>query len=187
LFSQEKTVTEKQIPKTVHTETSKFTSLQIGAFANKKATNKITISGVVTDSMGTKIHNADVSVKNTNTGVVTDIDGFFMLKVRVGDTLKISHGFYNTKYVPVHANSRTYNTVLEINSPKEESMVLGGAVLGYELESHIKSEIAAEIIKARDQRTENYFAFQRKKWLEKREKRREKRAARRAKRKEKRN
>jgi hypothetical protein len=186
LFSQETTSTPKNNPQTTQTENTNFTSLQISSLARKK--EKITISGIVTDSTGTKIPNAYAYVKDTHIGVTTDMNGFFMLKAQVNDTLEISQGYFETKLVTVRATSRTYNVVLFMKEP-EPPMILGGAVaVGcYIGDDYYKSPMTEEEIKARDERTKNYFAFQRKKWLKKRAKRREKRAARKAKQNEKRN
>ena len=49
----------------------------------------IEVSGTVTDSSGPVI-GATVAVKGTSTGVITDIDGNFKLKVPVGATITVS-------------------------------------------------------------------------------------------------
>ena len=57
-----------------------------------------TVSGVVSDDMGPVV-GATVRVKGTTTGVVTNMDGEFTLKIPIGSTLLISFIGYQDKEI----------------------------------------------------------------------------------------
>ena len=61
--------------------------------------------GVVVDSSGEPIIGAAVTIKNTNRGTITDIDGKFGVNASVGDVLIFSYLGFNTKEVPVSSIS----------------------------------------------------------------------------------
>lgn len=56
------------------------------------------VSGVVTDAMGPVI-GATVTVKGTSTGVITDLEGRFILKLPVGSTIVVSYIGYANKEI----------------------------------------------------------------------------------------
>lgn len=58
----------------------------------------IEVSGTVSDNMGPVI-GATVAVKGTSTGVITDMDGNFKLKVPVGATIVVSYIGYQNKEI----------------------------------------------------------------------------------------
>ena len=60
-----------------------------------------TIKGVVVDATGEPIIGANILVKGTTNGVITDIDGNFTLNVPLNCTLQISYIGYKTKEVKV--------------------------------------------------------------------------------------
>lgn len=60
----------------------------------------IEVSGTVTDSSGAVI-GATVAVKGTSTGVITDINGNFTLKVPVGAIITVSYIGYQNKEIPL--------------------------------------------------------------------------------------
>jgi hypothetical protein len=196
LFSKETTSTQKNSPQTVQTETTKFESLHIGALQRAKASKatqeeKFTITGTITDDSGLPLPSATILIKGTEKGIIADFDGKYKLEVHVRDILVVSYLGFETKEIRVNANKRIYNVML---SQEIMGMIIGlyevidtegadeyGYVSKYD-KTHYPKPMTEEEIKARDERTKNYFAFQRKKWLDKRAKRREKRAAKKAKR-----
>lgn len=66
---------------------------------------KIVVSGVVRDQKGEPIIGANVSVKGTANGTITDIDGKYSLSVPSDATLVISFVGYKTKESPVHSQA----------------------------------------------------------------------------------
>ncbi len=85
-----------------------------------------TISGIVTDASG-PLPGANVLVKGTSLGTITDVDGSFTLSgVEPGAVLEISYIGYTTVEVPVDGQS-VYNIVL-----KEDHLMLDQVVVtGY--------------------------------------------------------
>jgi hypothetical protein len=198
LFSKETAQSGKKIVPTEQTDTSKFQSLHIGTFhrtAKSKTTaqeKKFTITGIVSDDTGMPLHGVIVSIKATTTGTTTDFDGKYQIEVKAGDTLVISYVGYGYKEIRINKNRRVYNEILEqddtiigmvvfAEAMEHEGADQFGYVSNYDLKDYTQPMTEKEI-EARDKRIKNYFAFQRKKWLEKRAKRREKRAAKKAKR-----
>ena len=57
------------------------------------------VTGIVTDASGEPLINATVTVVGTNTRTVSDMDGNFKLKCKVGDMLEFSYIGYSTKQV----------------------------------------------------------------------------------------
>ena len=89
------------------------------AFAQSK------VSGLVTDKTGEPLIGVNVLEKGTTNGMITNIDGKFVLNVAKGKTLVISYVGYKTQEVVV--NSATLNVVLEEDSETLEEVV----VIGY--------------------------------------------------------
>lgn len=54
------------------------------------------ITGQVVDEKGESIIGATVQVKGTSNGTITDFDGNFSLKAKVGNTLVVSYVGYST-------------------------------------------------------------------------------------------
>lgn len=60
----------------------------------------VTINGKITDEIGAPIYSATVMIKGTTIGVVTDKDGLFSLKCKMGDKLYInSVGYTGLEYI----------------------------------------------------------------------------------------
>lgn len=95
-------------------------SLQF-SFAQEK-----TVTGTVSDGKAT-LPMANVKIKDTKTGIQTDMDGNFTIKAKQGDVLVVSFSGYETKEVKV-TSATTYKVVLS-----EEATVLGEVVIaGYD-------------------------------------------------------
>ncbi|CAK7084718.1 MAG: TonB-dependent receptor P3 [Bacteroides rodentium] len=70
--------------------------LSAGAYAQQ-----ISVKGTVKDQAGEPVIGANVLVKGTTNGVITDIDGKFLLSAAKGDVLVISFVGYTSQEVPV--------------------------------------------------------------------------------------
>ena len=81
------------------------------------------ITGVVTDSAGETVIGANVSVKGTTNGTITDINGKFQLEVSGDAVLQISYMGYNTQEVPVGKQS-IINVKLTENSQALDEVVV---------------------------------------------------------------
>ena len=83
-----------------------------------------TIEGVVNDVKGLPLIGANVVVKGTKNGVLTDFDGVFKIKAKIGDVLLISSLGFDKKEVKIKGNS--IKIVLEeFNEALNEVVVIG--------------------------------------------------------------
>ncbi|KAB8153582.1 hypothetical protein EZY14_010130 [Kordia sp. TARA_039_SRF] len=147
----------------------------------KKETDVIIVSGNVTDHTKMPLPGAGIVIKGNETGKVTDFDGNFSIKAKVGDTLVVSYVGYETEEVKVIEETTTYAIQMKEGHGLEVVSVVGG--YSFRSTSYCLPNQETPETRTRKKRIKNYFAFQRKKWLEKRAKRKAARAARRAKRK----
>src|SRR5690606_18658769 len=86
----------------------------------------IEVRGVIQDESGLPIPGANVVVKNTTKGVVSDFDGNFILSdVTIGSTLTFSYLGYLTNEVVVTDNSRLTMTLQEDIARLDEIVVIG--------------------------------------------------------------
>lgn len=84
------------------------------------------ISGVVLDATGLPIIGANVIVKGTTTGSITNLDGAFSLEVPQGSVLQISYIGYLTKEIPVEGNNTNFNIQLMDDTQALEEVVVVG-------------------------------------------------------------
>lgn len=96
------------------------------------------ITGTVTDSHGEPIIGANVVIKGTTTGTVTDLDGKYSLEVPQGAVLQISYIGYLTKEFAVN-NSKSANISLTEDMQSIDEVV----VVGYGTQK--KGEVASSI------------------------------------------
>lgn len=82
------------------------------------------VTGIISDAMGPVI-GANVVVKGTTNGVITDIDGRFSLEVEPGTTLVISFIGYKPKEVVV-GDANEYNISLEEDTEMLDEVVVVG-------------------------------------------------------------
>ncbi len=108
-----------------------------------------TISGIISDSDGTPLIGANVLIKNTTIGTITDIDGAYSLQANPGDVLVISYTGYNSDEITVSDQS-IINSVLNFDAVGLEDIV----VIGYSPQkrkdltgsvSSVKSEDIADV------------------------------------------
>lgn len=84
------------------------------------------ISGVVADVTGLPIIGANVIIKGTATGLITDLDGNFSLEVPQGSVLQISYIGYLTKEITIDGIQTDFNIqLLEDTQALEEVVVVG--------------------------------------------------------------
>lgn len=89
------------------------------------APQKRTITGTVTDSKGEVVAGANVMVKGTTNGTITDVDGKYSLDVPENSVLVVSFIGFATKEVPV-GTSKVINIVLEDDSQYLNEVVFVG-------------------------------------------------------------
>ncbi|MCC8171015.1 MAG: SusC/RagA family TonB-linked outer membrane protein [Parabacteroides sp.] len=87
--------------------------------------NKHTLTGVVKDETGEPVIGANVSVKGSSTGAVTDIDGKFTLTVPANAILKITYIGYSDKEIKVGAQ-KNIEIILEEDTQKLNEVVVVG-------------------------------------------------------------
>ncbi|WP_430413155.1 carboxypeptidase-like regulatory domain-containing protein [Kordia sp.] len=145
----------------------------------KVQTDSLTVSGVITDNTGLPLPGATVQIKNTKKGVTTDFDGNYKINLKKNDILIFNYVGFET--LEIKATKNNHDVQLALGDFLGEVVTVGGAMTTSSWIEHSERSLTKEQ-KENKNRIENYFAFQKKKWKEKREKRRAKRAARKAKR-----
>ncbi len=83
------------------------------------------ISGIVKDERGEPVIGANVVVKGTTNGTVTDMDGKYTLEVPVGGVLQISYIGYNTQEVKVGSVNVVNISLREDSEALDEVVVIG--------------------------------------------------------------
>lgn len=83
------------------------------------------ISGVVTDALGETVIGANVSVKGTTNGTITDIDGKFSLEVPANAILAISYIGYMPQEIAVRNQSNLKIVLREDSQMLDEVVVVG--------------------------------------------------------------
>ena len=85
-----------------------------------------TVKGLVKDETGIPVIGANVSVKGTTNGVVTDTNGRFILSnVKAGATIMFSYVTYTTKEIVYKGQSNIIVTLAEDNKLLDEVVVIG--------------------------------------------------------------
>jgi TonB-linked SusC/RagA family outer membrane protein len=83
------------------------------------------ITGVVRDERGTEIIGANVLVKGTTTGAITDLDGKFTIDAPAGSILQVSYIGYLTKEIPVGNQTSLNISLAEDTKTLDEVVVVG--------------------------------------------------------------
>lgn len=94
--------------------------------AIKKVANPIKVSGTIVDDNNEPIIGANVSIKGTTTGTITDVDGKFSIEASPGMTMLVSYIGYTTKEITV-GNQTVYNIKLQEDTQALDEVV----VIGY--------------------------------------------------------
>ena len=87
--------------------------------------NTYNLTGNVVDEHGVPIIGANILVKGTTNGVVTDIDGNFTLQVAPGDVLQVSYIGYNTAEIKINGEKTLSITLRENSEALDEVVVVG--------------------------------------------------------------
>ena len=118
-----------------------FLTFSISLFA------QTTIEGVVNDAKGLPVPGANVIIKGTKNGVITDFDGVFKIKAKIGDVLIISSLGFDKKEVKIQGNAIKI-VIEESNTTLNEVVVVGyGTVKKKYLTGAISSVRASSIEK----------------------------------------
>lgn len=94
--------------------------LSVGAYAQQ-----VSVKGTVKDQTGESVIGANVLVKGTTNGVITDIDGKFELSANKNDVLVISFVGFTSQEVPVSTGKPLMIILKEDTELLEEVVVLG--------------------------------------------------------------
>tara|TARA_R110002126_G_scaffold291172_1_gene450687 strand:+ start:17378 stop:20380 length:3003 start_codon:yes stop_codon:yes gene_type:complete len=86
---------------------------------------QISVTGLVTDNTNQPLPSASVVVKGTNTGVQTDFDGNFSIKVSKGDVLVISYLGFATKEITIGDETSLKIILIEDADSLDEIVVVG--------------------------------------------------------------
>lgn len=113
--------------------------------AGRQKGNSRKVSGVVKDSQGEPIIGANVSVKGTSMGTITDINGNYELEIPIGSTISISYIGFLTQEIASHDKS-----VLDIVLKEDAKSLDEVVVVGYGTMK--KSDLTGAItqVKAKD-------------------------------------
>jgi TonB-linked SusC/RagA family outer membrane protein len=118
-----------------------FLTFSISLFA------QTTIEGVVNDAKGLPVPGANVIIKGTKNGVITDFDGVFKIKAKIGDVLIISSLGFDKKEVKIQGNAIKI-VIEESNTTLNEVVVVGyGTVKKKDVTGAISSVRASSIEK----------------------------------------
>mgnify|MGYP002587459601 CR=1 FL=1 len=92
---------------------------------------KLTVSGQVKDALGEPVIGANVVVKGTTNGAMTDLDGMFTInEVEKGSTIVVSFIGYLPQSIVVSGNAPLSVTLAEDNQALDEVVVIGYGVQG---------------------------------------------------------
>lgn len=83
------------------------------------------ISGVVKDADGEPVIGANIVVKGTTNGTITDMDGKFVMDVPAGAVLRISYIGYSEKEIPVGNQTSLSISLAEDSKALDEVVVIG--------------------------------------------------------------
>lgn len=93
--------------------------------AHSQPDNEITVSGHVTDEAGESLIGANILIKGTSTGTITDYDGNYELSVGADDTLAVSYTGYQKQEVPVLGRTKI-DIVLQTDATNLAEVVVVG-------------------------------------------------------------
>ena len=115
-------------------------------FAQSFAFAQRTITGTVKDVAGEPLIGANVLVRGTSNGTITDVDGAFSLQVPADKTyLEISYTGFGTEVISVEGSVSNFDIILTAGKTLEEVVVTG---YGTQRQKEITSAVAS--IKAED-------------------------------------
>ncbi|WP_139958682.1 SusC/RagA family TonB-linked outer membrane protein [Flavicella sediminum] len=119
-------------------------------FATQIQAQKIAVSGVVTNSEdGMPVPGLSVVIKNTNKGVVTDFDGMYTIKAKVGDVLTFS--YVGMQEMSVKVSGTKHNVIMTALLESLEEVV----VIGYGTQK--KKEVTGAVAQVKSEEIENFI------------------------------
>lgn len=97
--------------------------------SNNSTQQRKRLTGVITDSNGETIIGANISVKGSTLGTITDVNGNFSLEVPNSGMLTISYIGYISKNVPITNENNISITLTEDTQKLDEVVVVGYGVV----------------------------------------------------------
>ncbi|MGC3978580.1 MAG: TonB-dependent receptor [Paludibacteraceae bacterium] len=97
------------------------------------------INGKIVDNAGIPISNANVLIKGTHYGIVSDQNGSFRIEAPIGTTLIISHIGYSTANIKIGNQEDVEIRLTESTNPLNELVVIG---FGTQREQEMTSSVA---------------------------------------------
>lgn len=107
------------------TRTGNTIAIQMRSSQNRQTAPTKKVTGIVTDSNGEPIIGANVSVKGTTTGTITDIDGHFSLEAIQGQTILVSFIGYSSKEIDITDKSSYQISMSDDTQNLDEVVVIG--------------------------------------------------------------
>ena len=98
------------------------------------------VSGTVVDAKGEPVIGANIVVKGTTNGTITDMDGNFVLDVPEGSILHVSYIGYTDKEIPVGNQNTLSITLTEDSKALDEVVVVG---YGVQKKSDVTGSVAS--------------------------------------------
>ena len=92
--------------------------------ANPK-TRPVNVTGLVTDGDGNPVIGATVRVKDTDSGVITDIDGKYTVKAHIGQSLVFSYIGYVTEEREIKDGSSINIRMMEASTNLDDVVIIG--------------------------------------------------------------
>ncbi|MFV0471619.1 MAG: carboxypeptidase-like regulatory domain-containing protein, partial [Paludibacteraceae bacterium] len=97
------------------------------------------MNGKIVDAIGLPIANANILIKGTHYGSVSDTNGAFKIEAPYGTTLIISHIGYSTVHIKISEQENVTIRLTEVTNPIDELVVVG---FGVQSEQDMTSSVA---------------------------------------------
>lgn len=117
------------------------------AYATTLEEDKRTITGTVFDESGEPLIGASVTIPNTSTGTIVDMDGNFSLTIPTNaKSIRVSYVGYQEQTILIE-NKNTFNVQLVLNTDLDEVVVIGyGSIKRRDLTGSVVSISGEDII-----------------------------------------
>jgi len=114
-------------------------------YSDELPQQKKVLTGTVTDEKGETIIGANVSLKGTTTGTVTDIDGNYSLEISSGNVIVVSYIGYIPQEIQINDQSRLNIKLSESLQALDEVVVIGyGSMRKQDLTGSVSSVRSAK-------------------------------------------
>ena len=91
----------------------------------RRKDRSVNVTGLITDGDGNPVIGATIKLKDTDTGVITDIDGRYNIKAHVGQELVISYIGYNTEERAIKDASPINVRMVESTMSLDDVVIIG--------------------------------------------------------------